>query len=58
LSSVILSPTCSSLLEWSSTVFFVWLKGHFISRISVWFFFSWSFPYFCSTPLLYFVFLL
>jgi hypothetical protein len=31
---------CSNLLEWPSTVFFVWLKGVFISRISVWFFFS------------------
>jgi hypothetical protein len=43
------------LLEWPSTVFFVWLKGLFISRISVWFFFFWGFPYLCSTPLLYFV---
>jgi hypothetical protein len=32
----ILSSTCSSLLE---PVVFVWLKGLFISRISIWFFF-------------------
>jgi hypothetical protein len=32
LSSEILSSTCSSLLEWPSTVFFVWLKGLFISK--------------------------
>jgi hypothetical protein len=38
LSSEILSSTCSSLLEWPSTVFFVWLNGLFISRIYVWFF--------------------
>jgi hypothetical protein len=54
LSSEILSSTCSSLLEWPSTVFFIWLKGLFISRISVWFFF-WGFPYLCSTPLSYLI---
>jgi hypothetical protein len=37
--SQILSSTCSSLLEWPSTVFLVWLKFLFIYRISVWFFF-------------------
>jgi hypothetical protein len=37
--SGILSPTWSTLLQWLSTVFFVWLKGLFIPRISVWFFF-------------------
>jgi hypothetical protein len=36
----ILSSTWSSLVDWTSTLFFVWLKGLFISRISVWFFFS------------------
>jgi hypothetical protein len=34
-----LSSTCSSLLEWPSTMFLVCQKGLFISRISVWFFF-------------------
>jgi hypothetical protein len=34
LSPEILSSTCSTLLEWLSTVFFVWLKGLFISRTS------------------------
>jgi hypothetical protein len=53
LHSEILSSTCSSLLEWSSTVFFVWLKGLFISRISVWFFFLRFFHIFVQ--LLYFV---
>jgi hypothetical protein len=38
LSSEILSSTRSRLLEWHSTVYFVWLKGLFISRIFVWFF--------------------
>jgi hypothetical protein len=41
-------------LEWPSTVFFVWLKRLFISRISVWFFFL-RFFHLCSSPLLYFV---
>jgi hypothetical protein len=49
----LISETESSLLEWSSTVFFVWLKGLFISRIS--YSFSWGFSYLCSTPLLCFV---
>jgi hypothetical protein len=31
----ILSSTCSSLLEWLSTVFFIWFKEIFISRICV-----------------------
>jgi hypothetical protein len=39
LKSESLSSTCSSLLEWSYTVLFVWLKGLFIYSISVWFFF-------------------
>jgi hypothetical protein len=39
LSPEILSSTCSCLLEWSTTIFFIWLKGLFISRISIWFFF-------------------
>jgi hypothetical protein len=33
LSPEILSSTCSYLLEWPSTVFFVRLKGLFVSRI-------------------------
>jgi hypothetical protein len=52
LSSENLSSTYYSLLEWPSTVIFVWLKGFFISRISVDSFF-WGFLYLCSTPLLY-----
>jgi hypothetical protein len=40
LSSEIQSFTCSSLLELSSIVFLVLRKGLYISRISVWFFFS------------------
>jgi hypothetical protein len=32
----ILSSTCSSLLKWLSTVFFILFKENFISRISVW----------------------
>jgi hypothetical protein len=32
--SEILSSTCSILLDWPSTVFFVWLKGLCISKIS------------------------
>jgi hypothetical protein len=51
LSTESLSSACSSLLEWSSTVLFIWLKGPFISRIS----FFWGFPYLCSTSLLYLV---
>jgi hypothetical protein len=35
----ILSSTCSSLVEWLSSIFFTWLKEYYISRISVWFFF-------------------
>jgi hypothetical protein len=53
LSSEIMSSTHCSLLEWPITVFFVWLKGLFISRVSVWFFFLT--PYLCSCLLLYFV---
>jgi hypothetical protein len=52
LSSEILSSTCSTLLEWPSTVFFVWLKGFFIYRISIWFFFL---RFSRSTTLLYLV---
>jgi hypothetical protein len=39
LSAEIPSSTYSSLLEWLSTIFFIWLKKLFISRISVWLFF-------------------
>jgi hypothetical protein len=35
LSPEILSFTCSSLLEWLSTIFFIWLKEILISRVSV-----------------------
>jgi hypothetical protein len=38
LSPEFLSSTCSTLLEWPSTVLFVWLYRLLISRISVWFF--------------------
>jgi hypothetical protein len=38
LSSEVQASTCSRMLEWHSTVFFVWQKG-LISRIFVWFFF-------------------
>jgi hypothetical protein len=37
LSPEILSSTCSSLLEWLLTVFFIWFKELFLSRTSVWF---------------------
>jgi hypothetical protein len=50
-SSEILSSTCSSLLEWASTVFVCLTIGTFISRISVWFFLLW-FSNLCSTFLL------
>jgi hypothetical protein len=42
----ILCSTCSSLLEWLSIVFFIWVNELFISRISVWFFF-WDFLNLC-----------
>jgi hypothetical protein len=35
----ILFSTCYSLVEWHATVFFMWFKEHFVSRISIWFFF-------------------
>jgi hypothetical protein len=38
LSPEILSSTCSILQEWLSTVFFIWVRGLFIFRVSVWFF--------------------
>jgi hypothetical protein len=40
LSPEIPSSSCSSLLEWLSTIFFIWVKELFISRISVLLFFS------------------
>jgi hypothetical protein len=45
LSLEILSSTYSGLLEWPSTIFFIWFK---------WFFF-WGFLYLCSTSLSYLV---
>jgi hypothetical protein len=56
-SSEILSSTFYSLLEWPSTVFFVWLMGLFISNISVWFFFlMYSISLFNSSFMFYVVF--
>jgi hypothetical protein len=51
----ILSSTFSNLLRWLSSVFFIWFKELFISRVSVWFFFFWGFPYLCEIPLSYLV---
>jgi hypothetical protein len=60
LSSEILSLTCSTLLEWPSTVSFVSLKALFTYMISIWFFF-WDFPdqllFYILCCLLYFIYL-
>jgi hypothetical protein len=59
----ILSSTCSSLLEWLSTVFCVWHEELFISKVSAWFFVFETFYIFAKLHfnilycLLYFIYL-
>jgi hypothetical protein len=55
LSTEFLSSTCSSVLEWPSTVFFCLTTGTFYFQDFCLHLFFWGFPYLCSTPLLYFV---
>jgi hypothetical protein len=54
LSAEILSSTCSSLLEWTSTVFFFNLMD-FLFQGFLFDSFFWGLPYLCPTPLSYLV---